>query len=80
MDFEPTSHQKNLFTELQGAWAKLHERVIQLEDNGLRKKLLFYADECLGWNQMRHLPLMKHTLLSMHQASYTGRREGTFSH
>ena len=70
MTFETTRYQKNLLVDLQEAWANLRESVIQLEDNELRKPLLFYLDECLNWSHVQHLPAMKHTLHLINHIAY----------
>ena len=80
MTFEPTTHQKNILLDLQAAWAHLRECVITVEDGELRQRLLFHVDECLNWSHVRHLPLMKSTLLSIHQVAYQKKADYEVQH
>lgn len=55
---EPTTYEKTIMSDLQGAWECLRATII--EEAGFEgwDKLLFHIDEAMSWETVRHLERM----------------------
>ena len=60
---EPQHYEKNIFSDLQGAWENLRAAVSENHPFPESNRLLFHIDEGMSWESVRDLTQMRKALL-----------------
>jgi hypothetical protein len=55
---EPTGYQKNLLSDLQGAWEIFRQSVVDGGGFENAERILFHTDEAMSWETVRNLNRM----------------------
>ncbi|MFQ5644078.1 MAG: hypothetical protein ACE5FQ_10345 [Thiogranum sp.] len=65
MAFEkkPTSYEKTVLSDLQGAWQNLRDAVVEHAGFGGWERALLHIDEAMSWESVRNLRYMNKCLL-----------------
>ncbi len=71
-DTEPTFYEKTILSDLQGAWQRLREEVVEHLGFEGWERALFHIDEAMSWESVRNLGQMQRSLILvrnlLHQA------------
>jgi hypothetical protein len=68
---EPPHYEKTILSDLQGAWSKLRQAVVEHHPFPGSDKLLFHIDEGTSWESVRDLSWMRNTLLLIRNLAHT---------
>ena len=60
---EPTTYEKTILADLQGAWQYLRTEVVDHPGFTGWDRILFHIDEAMSWESVRNLRQMNRTLL-----------------
>ncbi|MEA2080530.1 MAG: hypothetical protein U9P00_11850, partial [Pseudomonadota bacterium] len=60
---EPTSYEKTVLSDLQGAWQNLRDAVVEHAGFGGWERTLPHIDEAMSWESVRNLRYMNKCLL-----------------
>ncbi len=69
---EPTTYEKTILSDLQGAWSVLRQSIA--ESGGFEgwERMLFHIEEATSWETVRHLERMKPLLLIVRNIAFQG--------
>jgi hypothetical protein len=69
---EPTSYEKTILSDLQGAWECLRTAVAEHAGFTGWDRMLFHIDEAMSWETVRHLERMEPLLVLIRNLAVQG--------
>jgi hypothetical protein len=69
---EPTSYEKTILSDLQGAWGCLRTAVAEHAGFAGWDRMLFHIDEAMSWETVRHLERMEPLLVLIRNIAVQG--------
>ena len=69
---EPTTYEKTILSDLQGAWSVLRQSVAECGGFEGWERMLFHIEEATSWETVRHLERMKPLLIIVRNIAIQG--------